>query len=134
ALDRLGRGTGQSDVGAVLLTGNFPSAWVSDELASALGGKFLALCETLDNRLVAQADVILPAATWLEKAGSFMNADGRLQAFEQAIPTLHEAKAEAQIALDLLAVLHGEELTRLKANYNIYMVDEGPGQVPAATD
>jgi NADH dehydrogenase/NADH:ubiquinone oxidoreductase 75 kD subunit (chain G) len=134
ALDRMGRGTGHSDIGAVLLTGNYPGAWASEDLLSALSGKFLALADTLTSRLVDKASVVLPGATWLEKAGSFVNAEGRIQGFHQAIPTLGEAKGEGQIALDLLAVLAGEELARPRTNYNVFIVDEGPGQVPAATD
>ena len=49
----------------------------------------------------------LPGAAWVEKAGTFENADGRLQAFEQAIPTPGLAKAEGQIGLDLMSEWSG---------------------------
>jgi predicted molibdopterin-dependent oxidoreductase YjgC len=45
---------------------------------------------------------------WLEKAGSFENATGRLQSFEQAIDPLEHAKSESQIALDLAATRAGK--------------------------
>lgn len=87
----------------VILCGNYPSDWVTKELQAALKGRFVVLIDTLPNALVDAADVILPGATWLEKQGTFENANGRLQSFEQAIPVIELAKPEGQIALDLLA-------------------------------
>lgn len=106
-LKRLGHGTGSSDVGGVILTGNYPSEWATKELVTSLSGKFVVLMDTLSNDLAAMADVVLPAATFAEKAGSFENAKGMVQAFEQAIPTQAMSKTEGQLALDLLAVLAG---------------------------
>jgi NADH-quinone oxidoreductase subunit G len=106
-LRALGKGLGASDVGAVLLTGNYPSDWVTPDLETCLGGKFVVLIDTLPTRLTDRADIVLPGATWVEKGGTFENARGMLQAFAQAIPAEGGAKAEGQHALDLLAVLDG---------------------------
>src|SRR5690606_31045393 len=78
-------------------------------------------------------DIVLPAGTFAEKAGTFENHAGVLQAFEQAIPVVGQSKAEAQIAIDVLSVLDGQDLSRPEAGYDDMIVDEGPGQVPAAT-
>lgn len=94
---------------AIILTGNYPSDWVTDELKAAVDGKFTVLLDTLPNTLTDNADVLLPAATFAEKAGSFENANNRIQAFDQAIQPIEFARPEAQIALDLLAEL-GKEL------------------------
>jgi len=128
-LKALGLGTGASDVGAVLLTGNYPSAWASKELRSSLAGKFVTLIDTLAGELEEVANVTLPGATWVEKAGTFENWLGMLQAFDRAIPSSEGAKAEGQHALDLLAVLAGtpepnEERVSL-------VVQSSPGQVAA---
>jgi len=88
---------------AVLLTGNYPSQWATPELLDALKGKFVVAIDTLPSRLTETADVVLPGATWAEKAGVFENADGRIQSFAPAIPVIELAKPEGQIALDLLA-------------------------------
>jgi hypothetical protein len=80
------------------------------------------------------AQVVLPGATFAEKAGTWENCNGLLQSFEQAIPTQHQAKSEAQIALDLLAIVHGEKLREHTPGFGATIVDEQPGQVPAATD
>ncbi|MEM9790275.1 MAG: molybdopterin-dependent oxidoreductase [Planctomycetota bacterium] len=90
-------------VKAVILTGNYPSAWATDELLAALEGKFVVLIDTLPGRLTEKADVVLAGATWAEKSGVFENAEGRLQSFAPAIPVIELAKPEGQIALDLLA-------------------------------
>ncbi len=100
---------GRGKVGGVLLTGNYPSAWVTPELESAVSGKFTALIETLPNRLTEKVDVLLPGATWAEKAGTFENAHHRLQSFKQAIPVIELAKNEGQIALDLMAAAGAAE-------------------------
>ena len=61
------------------------------------------LIDTLASELSERADVVLPAATWAEKAGTFENVKGMLQSFEQAIPPREWVRAEGQIALDLAA-------------------------------
>ncbi|MBX3361485.1 MAG: molybdopterin-dependent oxidoreductase [Phycisphaeraceae bacterium] len=105
ALRALGHGSGASDVGAVLLTGNYPSAWGTDDLINSLGGKFVTLIDTLGSSLVEASNVVLPGATWMEKSGCFENARHMLQHFDQAIPVIEMAKSEGQIALDLAAHL-----------------------------
>jgi anaerobic selenocysteine-containing dehydrogenase len=91
-----------NDVGAVIVTGNYPSNWVTPELAAALEKKTLVVIDTLRTLLSDRADVLLPSCTWVEKAGTFENANGLLQAFEQAIPTVGDSRAEGQIGHDLL--------------------------------
>jgi NADH-quinone oxidoreductase subunit G len=93
-----------------VITGNYPSEWAPEELHDALGragaamAPFVLLIDTLASTLCDRADVVLPAATWAEKAGTFENAKGRLQAFDRAIDPIDYAKSEAQIALDLTAM------------------------------
>jgi NADH-quinone oxidoreductase subunit G len=96
---------GQGNIGAVVLTGNYPSAWITPGLRAACQGKFTVLIDTLLNDLAQDqgVDVLLPGATWTEKAGTFENAKNRLQSFEQAIPVIELAHTEGQIALDLMA-------------------------------
>jgi NADH-quinone oxidoreductase subunit G len=111
-LSRLGVGTGSSDINAIIVTGNYPADWVSNEFLGALSGKFVVLIDTLYNPLVHKANVVLPGATFAEKSGTFENARNLLQAFDQAIPVIEMAKSEGQIALDLSAVLDGDPAPR----------------------
>jgi NADH-quinone oxidoreductase subunit G len=102
---------GAAELGALILTGNYPSEWVTEELAATVArardraGLFTLLIDTLPNRFTqgpAAFDVVLPSATWTEKAGTFENAKNLLQSFEQAIPVLDGCRTESQIALDLV--------------------------------
>ncbi|GJQ30104.1 MAG: hypothetical protein HBSAPP03_19880 [Phycisphaerae bacterium] len=106
-LRALGKGLGASDIGAAIVTGNYPSEWVTEEFEKCLGGKFVVLIDTLPTRLTDRADVVLPGATWLEKSGCFENAKGLVQAFARAIPPVEAARSEGQIAWDFGAVLDG---------------------------
>jgi NADH-quinone oxidoreductase subunit G len=99
-------------VRGLILTGNYPGAWADDRLLSSIGranrsgtSPFTVLIDTLLSALVDEADVVLPGATFAEKAGTFENARHMLQTFEAAIPVIELAKPEGQIAFDLLAAL-----------------------------
>jgi NADH-quinone oxidoreductase subunit G len=104
-----------SDADAVVVTGNYPSDWAPRDLVSACSSKFLLLIDTLPGALVDAADVVLPAAVWAEKSGSFENVHGVIQAFEKAIAPIEFARAEGQIALDLLAAAGIGEPARFNA-------------------
>lgn len=127
-------------VGALVLTGNYATDWSAVEVADAARERFTVLLDTLPTRLIDASDVVLPGATWAEKAGTFENHRGLLQSFERAIPPL--ARTEGQIAFDLLAALGVDEFirdtgpvaTRTAHRANVVIVDEGPGQVPQATE
>ncbi len=97
--------------GVALITGNYPSAWATDPIVRALATRRIVLIDTLANRLAESAEVTLPSATWIEKAGSFENANGRLQSFERAIAPIEFVKCEGQIALDLATRLSGAPAT-----------------------
>ena len=101
--------TDDASIAGVLMTGNYPSEWVTPALRSAIdGGRFVVLVDTLQNALVDDADVVLPGATWMEKAGTFESATGRLQSFQRAVSPQRWCKNDSQIAIDLLARLRGE--------------------------
>ncbi len=103
---------------ALILTGNYPSAWATPDAVPELFAaardpkRFVALIDTLPSPLAQQVDVLLPGATWAEKSGSFANHAGRHQHFDSAIPVIELAKPEGQIALDLLAVAGHQDRQR----------------------
>lgn len=55
------------------------------------------------------ADVVLPAATWGEKTGTFTNADRTVHLSEKAVDPPGEARADLDILLDLAARLDLED-------------------------
>lgn len=106
-------------IGRVLLTGNYPSEWVTPAFRAALqkAEAFTVLIDTLPTGLTErdEVDVVLPGSTWLEKAGCFENHRGRLQSFEAALPPLEGTRPEGRIALELLALLDGGRAAKYDA-------------------
>ncbi len=105
-----------ASIDRLIVTGNYPSEWVTPNLATAIGpDRFVLLLDTLPNALQDRADVLLPAATWVEKAGTFENADGILQSFERAIQPIDYCKSESQIAIELLATIEDRQPSQFNA-------------------
>ena len=71
----------------------------SDSIRSRI--EFLVVQDTTVTPLAHLADVVLAGATFAEKAGSYVNADGRLQYSEAALPPRDGSLPD----LDLLAIL-----------------------------
>lgn len=116
-------------IAAAVITGNYPSDWITSDLTRAIEGRFIVAIDTLRNQLVDQCDVFLPGATWVEKAGTFQNARDMLQGFEAAIPTVGLSKTEGQIALDLLAILANVEAP-IEQTQVVVVNPDKRGQVP----
>lgn len=123
-----------AEFGAVVITANYPSDWVTEDTLRALSERDLILIDTHETGLCAGASVVLPSATFAEKSGSFENADHIVQHFEQAIPTQHASKSEGQIAFDLRDLASGKQLKEPYVTGGVQIIDEQPGQVPAASD
>lgn len=68
---------------------------------------FVVSLEVRDSSVAPYADVILPVAPQQEKAGSFVNWEGRVRRFERALDT--QAMADHRV-LDLIAAELGEFL------------------------
>jgi NADH-quinone oxidoreductase subunit G len=77
--------------------------WIAEPESEALRSNvgFLVVEDTNVTPLAHRADVVLAAATFAEKAGCYVNADGRLQYSEAALPPRDGALPD----LDLLAIL-----------------------------
>jgi NADH-quinone oxidoreductase subunit G len=76
-----------------------------DAVRSALGAvAFVVYQGSWDNTTAQAADVVLPAAVYAEKSGTFTNVDGRVQRIEQAVAPLGESLPD----LDILAALGAE--------------------------
>jgi NADH-quinone oxidoreductase subunit G len=77
--------------------------WIDAPQSESLRSKvkFLVVQDTTVTPLAHQADVVLAGATFGEKAGSYVNADRRLQYSEAALPP----RAGSLPDLDILAIL-----------------------------
>ncbi|MEQ9452998.1 MAG: molybdopterin-dependent oxidoreductase [Phycisphaeraceae bacterium] len=92
-----------SGLSGLVLTGNTPEPTWDDVLITGAKARFTILIDTLPSDMANAVDVVLPSSTWVEKAGTFENATGRLQAFVSAIQPVEGSIPEGQIALDLMA-------------------------------
>ena len=63
-------------------------------------GLFVVVQDVFMSETARFADVVLPAATWGEKTGTFTNADRTVHLSEQAVDPPGEARADLEIFLD----------------------------------
>ena len=93
--------------------------WIDEAESNALRSKveFLVVQDTTVTPLAHLADVVLAGATFAEKAGCYVNADGRLQYSEAALPPRDGSLPD----LDLLAIL-------LESAGRAGQVERGPGR------
>lgn len=94
-------------LGAAVVTGNYPTDWVTPEFRDACIATPIVLVDTLESSLCNVAECVIPGATWTEKAGTFENAKNRLQAFERAIEPIDFVRAECHVGADLHAAFDG---------------------------
>jgi NADH-quinone oxidoreductase subunit G len=82
------------------------SGWPAEEVAPALEAvDTLVFTGTNANRTSARAHLVLPAAAWVERDGTFTNFAGRVQRFRPAVEPLGEARPAWRIVGDALAAL-----------------------------
>ncbi len=87
--------------GAILVHGGDPAA--APEVAAALAGRQDVVYVGTHRRATAQAAALaLPGATWAEKAGIFVNRQGRAQAFAQAVARPGQAREDWRVLAELL--------------------------------
>lgn len=89
---------------------------------------FLVVQDIFLTETAALADVVLPAASYAEKCGTFVNTERRVQLVRQAIEPIGEAKPDWQILLELAQAMGAdfeygapaeimEEIARLTPSY-----------------
>ena len=87
-----------ADFDVVYVAGGYPPGWISDETAAHFADlKTLVVQDLFESPLLHQADYMLPAVAFVEREGSFVNADDRLQSFTWAIRPPAGVKSEGQL-------------------------------------
>jgi NADH-quinone oxidoreductase subunit G len=101
--DELSRRVAAKEFQGLYVTGAASEPWIDETASQTLraGAGFIALQDTLITPLAHRADVVLAGATFAEKAGCYVNADGRLQYSAAALPPRQGSLPD----LDLLAIL-----------------------------
>ncbi|AMV39573.1 molybdopterin-dependent oxidoreductase [Planctomyces sp. SH-PL62] len=91
------------EVGALYVASGSPEEWIDEATASAVRDKvgFVVVQDSRISALAHKADVVLAGGTYAEKAGSYVNADGRIQYAEASLPPRDGSLPD----LDLFAIL-----------------------------
>ncbi len=96
------------------ISGEFKALWImgeDDVQTDPNTHKVIKAMESLELLVVQElfmtetakyADVILPAASFLEKSGTFTNAERRIQAVHKVVEPIGNSKADGQIMVDIM--------------------------------
>ncbi len=123
----------QGDVRAMYIMGENPMMTDPDieHVRRALGAlDFLVVSDIFMSETAKLADVILPAASWLERDGTFTATDRRVQRFRQAIAPIGESKSDWWIVSELAKRLQQRLGLRSEAPYAGWNY-AGPQQINA---
>jgi NADH-quinone oxidoreductase subunit G len=135
--DELSRRVAAGEFQGLYVVSDSIDPWIDEATGCALRSQvgFLVLQDTTVTPLCHLADVVLAGATFAEKAGCYVNTDGRLQYAAAALPPREGALPD----LDLFAILlhraggpvrSGEVLAELAEAVPAFAVARG-GTVPA---
>ncbi len=82
---------------------------------------FLVVSDIYPNRTTELADVVLPAATWVEKEGIFGNTERRTQHLAKAIDPPGEARPDSWILIEIARRMgYGHLFAHYKTNKDIF--------------
>jgi NADH-quinone oxidoreductase subunit G len=84
------------------IVGGYLSNWIGTQTVGLFRGTFRVVQDILPNSLTDNCDVLLPAAAWAEKDGSWENFAGKIQSFEAAIAPPEGARREGDVYYKLL--------------------------------
>jgi NADH-quinone oxidoreductase subunit G len=103
--DEVLKAAGEGRVQALYLAAGYPprDGWVSEEQADALKKVPLVVCQDLlPSSVSAFAQFVLPAASFAEKDGTFVNHAGLAQAIHWGATPAEEIRTDGHVFLDLL--------------------------------
>jgi formate dehydrogenase major subunit len=82
--------------------GGYLSSWIPKEQPGLFKKGFRVVQDILPSSLADAAEVLLPAAAWAEKDGTWENFAGKMQAFAAAVPPPEGARREGDVYNKLL--------------------------------
>ncbi|MDK7185283.1 NADH-quinone oxidoreductase subunit G [Winkia sp. UMB6473-AN360BR] len=133
------QGASTGEVDALVVGGVDTRDLPGDALAAIKNAGFVVSLEVLQTPVTQIADVVLPVAPVAEKAGTFINWEGRLRPFGQALstPAMSDREVLDQLATELERPIAFASLRDVHAEANQLMNWEGkralrPHQAPAA--
>ncbi len=96
---------GRSGVAALLVAGSNPALYVPNSARNLSSLRFLVVQELFMTETARLAHVVLPAASFAEKNGTFTNAEGRVQAIRKAFEPIGSSRADWEIVAALAAAM-----------------------------
>ena len=112
------------DLGALVVGGVDPADIGSPDAAAALAKAFVVSLELRSSAVTEVADVVLPVAAHAEKAGMFVDWEGRVRSFDAALQTGYLSDHRV---LDMVSAELGEFLgTRTAREIRAEMAELGP--------
>jgi len=91
-------------IGFLWIAGTNPAVSMPDlpRIRRILAGEqtFVVVSEAYRNETTELADVVLPAALWAERVGTYTNADRTVHLSEQAVPPPGEARSDLELWVD----------------------------------
>ena len=84
------------------IVGGYLSNWIPLNMPEFLKTGFRVVQDILPNALTEIADVVLPAAAWAEKDGSWENFQGKIQPFAAAVAPPTGARREGDVYYSLM--------------------------------
>ena len=124
--EALSRRVAAGEFAALYVASDAIEPWIDEAASQALrqGVKFLVVQDTTVTPLAQLADAVLAGATFAEKAGCYVNANGRLQYAEASLPPRDGSLPD----LDLFAILLGRGTGPVRSSDVMKDVSE---QIPA---
>jgi NADH-quinone oxidoreductase subunit G len=100
------KAAGEGRLHAVYLAAGYPprpGGWVNEAQATALSkASLLVVQDLLPSPISPNAGFLLPASSWAEKDGTFVNHAGLAQAIRRVVNPPRECRGDGQVFLDLL--------------------------------
>ncbi|RIK64840.1 MAG: ferredoxin [Planctomycetota bacterium] len=92
------------DFAAAWIVGGSPQPWVTPDLEKAIAKIQLVFAQDIfPNKVTDAATVVIPSVSWAERAGTFVNVDGKIQPFDAAIAPIEGCQRDG----NYLAALNG---------------------------
>ena len=101
--DQLVQDAASGAVSAIYVAAGYPQVWLAEAEAHSLRqAPLLVVHDVLGSFLSDQADVVLPMASWFERAGSYVNARNVLQCTERAVLPAVDARSVGRLVWTLM--------------------------------
>jgi NADH-quinone oxidoreductase subunit G len=84
------------------IVGGYLSAWLPKDLPPQFKRGFKVVQDILPSSVADSADLLLPSASWAEKAGSWENYAGKIQPFDAAVAPPNDSIREGDVYYKLL--------------------------------